>query len=840
MKRSCLIIILLFIGLLSCCSKQIVTESLYPFIPPENKVSYTHTVKPILEKRCVVCHSCYNSPCQLKFSSWEGIDRGASKERIYNADRLSTMEPSRLFIDAQTTDEWRKKGFYSVKPDEGGSKYDDSIMFMLLDHKRTNPSLLNNCSDDEHFMAEANDLACPSTTAEVSDFLKAHPNRGMPFGFPPLSQEEFNVVVGWLSQGALGPTAEEQAELKSIPHDDREWIRKWEDFLNTGDPRYRLTARYLYEHLFLAHINFQPKSKVFYELVRSKTPPGKKIDIIATIRPYDSPETTDFYYRFRRIHSTIVHKTHMVFAMDKRQFELVVKLFIDTHWDAGPYRMKFDSQISANPFESFKRIPVQSRYEWLLNNVHYIIMSFIRGPVCKGQVALNVINDHFWLLFMDPKYDVSITHPEFLERYAEKLRMPTEKGSGLRLLKAIFSFRKKYKPWALEYYKARQDKYAEIYRDGLSSDAIWIDTRSGNLKDDELDERDKPQSLLTVFRHFDSASVHRGALGRLPKTVWVVDYPILERIYYSLVAGFDVYGTKGHQGTTRKYMDSLRIEAESSFLEFMPTVSRLDMMNSWYQKLEDPGDLDYFPTDRPAKFQFTRTGEELGPEINEHFKKEFLEHIVKKMKLGFDQNYTQQNEDHSKLPDIYNGFEDWVRGFQAVSLKENSFIKRVADHNANVAWVKVISETTNYYFSVLVDRWHDNVNYTGGEDLRLDPKKDQVDILSGLWGSYPNYFFVVNEDEIDQFFKILYEYNSTDRDICRLETYGINRAEPGFWEVYEDFQKTFDRQHKERKGLLDLNRYYSLAMQKMLYEGGTKYECEAISEQIKKDKRWWR
>jgi hypothetical protein len=140
---------------------------------------------------------------------------------------------------------------------------------------------------------------------------------------------------------------------------------------------------------------------------------------------------------------------------------------------------------------------------------------------------------------------------------------------------------------------------------------------------------------------------------------------------------------------------------------------------------------------------------------------------------------------------------------------------------------------------VLVDRWHDNVNYVENEDLRLDPEKDTVDILPGLFGSYPNYFFVVDEGEIDRFFTILYEYNGTDRDICRLETYGVNRAEPRFWEVYDDFQEAFSRQHKERQGIIDLNRYYSLAMQKMLYNGGTGYECEAIAKQIEKDKRWW-
>ena len=75
------------------------------------KIDYLAEVKPILDKRCVSCHSCYNSPCQAKFSSFEGVDRGASKLLVYDAMRLKQADPTRLFIDAQTTDEWRKKSF---------------------------------------------------------------------------------------------------------------------------------------------------------------------------------------------------------------------------------------------------------------------------------------------------------------------------------------------------------------------------------------------------------------------------------------------------------------------------------------------------------------------------------------------------------------------------------------------------------------------------------------------------------------------------------------------------------------------------------------------------------
>ena len=56
---------------------------------------------------------------------------------------------------------------------------------------------------------------------------------------------------------------------------DVEIITAWERFLNSTDPKHAMTARYLYEHLFLAHLDPGTKSGDFYELVRSRTPAGQ-------------------------------------------------------------------------------------------------------------------------------------------------------------------------------------------------------------------------------------------------------------------------------------------------------------------------------------------------------------------------------------------------------------------------------------------------------------------------------------------------------------------------------------------------------------------------------------
>ena len=75
---------------------------------------YHGQVKPVIESRCVVCHACYDSPCQLNMTSVAGIERGASKEKVYEGSRLLAAEPNRLFIDAVTPQQWRERGFFPV------------------------------------------------------------------------------------------------------------------------------------------------------------------------------------------------------------------------------------------------------------------------------------------------------------------------------------------------------------------------------------------------------------------------------------------------------------------------------------------------------------------------------------------------------------------------------------------------------------------------------------------------------------------------------------------------------------------------------------------------------
>ena len=41
-------------------------------------MDYPPRIKTTLEQRCMVCHGCYDAPCQLKLDAWQGLQRGAS------------------------------------------------------------------------------------------------------------------------------------------------------------------------------------------------------------------------------------------------------------------------------------------------------------------------------------------------------------------------------------------------------------------------------------------------------------------------------------------------------------------------------------------------------------------------------------------------------------------------------------------------------------------------------------------------------------------------------------------------------------------------------------------
>ncbi len=765
-----------------------------PVLISQKEVSYLDDVKPVLDKRCVTCHSCYNAPCQTKLSSFEGIDRGGSKDKVYLAERLFSQDPTRLFADAKTTQGWRAKKFFSLTESTSQEGFNNSIMGHMIHDKKQNPEVIG------EYAPEYDDLICAETLEQVSEFQDKHPNHGMPYGFPALSEKEYSVIMQWLVQGAKGPDESRQKVLETPSLAAVKEIAKWETFLNTDDAKHKMTARYLYEHYILAHLNFKASPKEFYTLVRSSTPPGEKIDVIPTLRAYDDPKSENFYYRFEKIHSTIVHKTHIVVELADEELARIRELFIDTPWTQEPYFVGYeDKELNANPFLVFAQIPTASRYQFMLDKSEYFVRTFVRSPSCRGQIALNVINDHFWVMFQDPRYDIGVTQKAFLLDQAPNLRMPIETGSDKKIYKVFSdSYRELYE----KYYDAKMAKMAEVAPQGWPIEGIW----KGRIATDA--------PALTVYRHFDSASVHKGTIGELPKTMWVIDYAQFERIYYALVVGFDVFGNVSHQTNVRRYMDFLRLEGEINFILYMPKEKRRDILASWYlgdgiaddiQKGRDNTPYIYnsivFKTDQPKQELMERI-------VDTHF--------IKEAGIHFDTiNYFRMDEKIPTLPSEYKDKADYERGLRALSAPGTGFVRHVVDKEVNVLLTRVRMKSGEDLFGTFViNRWHDNVNSLFGETNRLDPSKDSMDIIKGSVGSYPNMFLDVQEEELPDFFDMLKNFRNDEVYVQKLKKYAISRSDERFWDYYDWFQNRFYEEDPLNAGLYDLNRYYRRAWEK--------------------------
>jgi len=545
--------------------------------------------------------------------------------------------------------------------------------------------------------------------------------------------------------------------------------------------------------LLAPHLNFTEQPDEFYRLVRSRTAAPAAINEIVTTRPFEDPKVDRVYYRFFKIHSTIVHKTHMMVTLDDMTLARIKEQFIETQWAETPHYIDYNIKDSANPFVIFSQIPTRSRYQFLLDNSHYIIMTFIRGPVCRGQMALNVIHDHFWVMFQDPDHDLAVLQPHFLSRQAENLTMPIESNNQSLYKTFTSDYRKLYGAYA----KAKSDTINNLYPQGLGYEGIWKGEKAA----------DSP--MLTIYRHFNNASVHKGALGSLPRTLWVIDYAQLERIYYNLVAGYDVFGNITHQANVRRYMDFLRIEGEVNFLSYMPLAQRTDMFRSWYIG------HDYETIKEENYFNSAETGVEFtGPNKKVEFVQNLVEkHFIPETNISFDEfNYLRPDEKKPEMPEKIETEQDLKTALKALTLPGSSFLTYINDSGVNTIHVRFTDEDgSDHVVTMVVNRWHDNVFSQFSEESTLNSEKDTLHFINGSIGSYINMFTELNINEIDDFLNLLQHFKGSQEDFDRARKYFISRSDPRFWQTYDWFQEHFNKVDPIESGLYDLNRYHKRA-----------------------------
>ncbi|WP_105189497.1 fatty acid cis/trans isomerase [Pseudoalteromonas sp. T1lg48] len=730
----------------------------------EQQAFFQQAVKPVLDNRCVVCHGCYDAPCQLKLSSPQGIDRGTSKELVYDGTRLLASEPTRLFIDAHTTAQWREKGFNPVLNERQQNPHVNlmaSVMYRSLALKQQHPLPRDAILGEQFDFSLDREQSCP-TIEEFEDYAKDNPLAGMPYGLPALNSVEMAALTNWLQQGAPLP------EAPAIAAELQAEVDKWEAFLNRDDLKHRLSARYIYEHWYLANIFFANVERgQFFKLVRSSTPPGEAIKVIATRRPYEDPQVERVYYRLRPSHSTVLAKTNIPLPLNDDKLARLRQQFIDTDYQVT--RLPgYSIEVASNPFKAFAAIPVRSRYQFMLDEAELIIRGFIQGPVCRGQIALNVINDQFWVAFVDPQFIGAEQFEQFLMRHEDALDMPAQEQSNALPISSWV----KYAAKQSEFLEAKAALANEVFADGqhLTADILW------------QGEGHNDNAALTIFRHFNSATVVKGWVGEAPKTAWVLDYSLFERIHYLLVAGFDVYGNVGHQLLTRLYMDFLRMEGEDNFLSLLPAEARAKLRAHWYRR--SPKNLVEFLKDPDIRFT-QPTG------------------------ISYQSDDVQQelyNKLAAKLEPVMSKRYDY-RQAPAVLQRLNTLDSKAVNLLPQVSYILVGDQESDYQAYTLV---HHNAHYNISSLLREEAQRaydeDKALVVPGFIGDYPEALWVLSEAQLPAFVQGL-ELVRTEQQYRALKSrFAVRRSDPDFWRYSDLLHRVAKRYRGIEYGLFDYNR----------------------------------
>lgn len=739
---------------------------------------YRSHIQPLFDRRCVACHSCFNAPCQLNLQDYSGFDRGLNKMNVYNGTRTTAAEPTRLWIDAATTSDWRSKAFFDI---HSKKNTDENIFWQSIDLRNKNPQL-----KIKKQVAES--LICPTTMTDFKSLATSSPELGMPYGLPGLQASESDIIKTWLQQGAPGPKTAVEMSLVA-----RKQVREWEEFLNEDKLKQKLVSRYLYEHLFLAHIHFPEKPQEFFRLVRSKKTCASGVAEISTRRPNADPGQKNFYYCLRPFNATVAFKTHLPYELSPAKMARIKKIFFASPWDVAELP-SYRNDLAENPFLTFQAIPAKARYEFLLEDAEYQVATFIKGPVCNGSQAVNSIQEQFYTFFLDPDSDNMVLSKKYEAVVSEMLVLPGMWGSDVKVFEAPLLY-KDLADYREKYRKFRSETLSKTKPQGYTLEDIWNGDGTN------------PNAVLTIFRHDDNAVVMKGAVGDIPKTVFVLDYPLLERLVYNLVVNFDVFGNVSHQFLTRVYMDMIRMEAEELFLAFLPPEERLVYRRDWYKGPLTQAKMNYmFPTvgsAEPTGIRYNSDSQTKSQLIS----KILFFRMNEKVRGAFDPlNWKALDVPDSQKKKLkISGDAKTLSKMTSIKAgKKTPFARFFPD----LAYLIIDGKAApQQVYSIIHNKEHENISWILAESLRMLPEQDSLTLREGFWGSYPNMIFRVNHKDLGAFTKKVTQIKTQEDYSQLVRTYGVTRDQTRFWTAYDDLQKVFAATNPTEFGYLDLTRY---------------------------------
>lgn len=770
---------LAFLVLLVAFAVSSPTEA--PAEGPPPTPTYTADIQPLFNKRCITCHGCIGSPCNLKLTSFRAVERGGFGKNPYSG-HLTTYPRTDMGL-AQTTAGWRKRGFFPVLS-RGGSRAENhhlSILYQAVatGMRHNQPGFSRKALMPNY--AKRYEHQCPATPKAMQAKLADNPEEGMPFGLPALDEKDVATLRDWVAAGSPGPTKEELRAAETAHNPAA--VLAWEKFFNTDDKRSKLVSRYIFDHVFLATIVLDESPGDYFRLVRSKTPASKTvagapspIEIIDAPLPYSDPfkyaGVDRFYYRLRKITAPIIQKNHFVWRLKNSDIGHLQTLFLDAKWDDK-------SDLNApwgigNPFLVFQAIPGEARYRFLLENAEVVVSGMTYGPVCLGQTATFAIKDQFWVYFVDPKHDVTILDPKLgLSTWDDFMN-----SSALGVLGNH------------SYETAYGKALAKLQPKGYAIDAIWNGDRKNK------------NAWLTIMRHESNVSVTKGRQGGIPRTQWMIDFSGFERLYYDTVANFEYWGGAIAKLETLVFFNYLRQEFEDNFLLLLPKEERTKLRNEWTQGVGQVAlELMLFPgADQPTRIKTSKSDPLLS--LIDDIQKHLGDTISGPVDL-----LNPHIKPDISLDEPIKSYDDWVK---AASLLTQTRVYKFPRYLPSVILLKLKNgDDDARVYSLIANRVYSSQDTLLFQDGQSLPNLYTMSIYPTVVGGFPNYFLEMDLAQAGDFLRGLRDVRSlADWNELR-DRYSILRNDARFWATYDWFTQWNFTHRGINAGYLDLS-YYDL------------------------------
>ena len=738
---------------------------------PSTSLDYTTDIQPIFNRRCIACHGCLGSPCNVKLDSFRGADRGGFGVNPYSGHIYASP---RVGMDVvQTTGEWRRRGFYPILDREGTSsdRLNRSLLYKMV---------IAGCQHNQPgFSREAVmpvyvkrfNHRCSANPASLDAYLEANPAAGMPFGLPAIAGADLEKLTAWVANGSPGPTQQELQQAEAVTSQGA--VAEWEDFLNDSDPRNRLVARYIFDHVYQASIVLEESPGDFFRLVRSETPATRMATVIDTPLPYDDPYAyagvDRFWYRLQKVTTPRVQKNHFVWRLNKASLAHLEELFLGRGWDRTqdmnpPWGV-------GNPFLVYRAIPAEARALFLLENAEVIVGGITYGPVCLGQVATYAIKDHFWVYFLDPRYDPSVQNPKLgLDTWSTMMdRSPI--GDA-------------------EYAVAYEEAQKKLTPEGLTVDAVW----NGDRKN--------PNAWLTVLRHETNVSVMKGRQGGIPRSQWLITYSGFERLYYDTVASYKYWDGDLGKLETLVFFNFLRQEMEDNFLLLLPQKDRdpirqrlshgvFGAIGRFLVPFPDrnlPGGVEGDPP-QPLLDVIDRLQAYMGPAVS-----------------GPVDTLNPEIKPNISLDQPINSYARWIT---AVSLLTETTAYKFPRFLPSVVLLRLNDGGESRVYSLIANRVYKTqfaLLFQNGEAL---PDEYTMSVYPTIVGGFPNLFMELDLAQAPAFLKELRSVQTLDEWKAFRNRYGVLRNSGRFWSALDWFNDWNFKHRGEEAGYLDLS-YYDL------------------------------